>query len=207
MIKVIIIDDHPIVLEGLKRLLSGKPDIVLAGSYENGLSGLEAIKTIQPDVLLLDINLPDINGITLCKQIRGKYKDLKIIALSVHNERPVIKSMLQNGVNGYVLKNSVGNEIIQAIHAAQQGEVYLCSKTQEALKNGGSENLLEVPRITRREKEILQLIGQGLTSVQIAEQLFISTHTVESHRKNLMEKFDVNSTTAVIRLATEYGLL
>jgi DNA-binding NarL/FixJ family response regulator len=115
--------------------------------------------------------------------------------------------MLQNGASGYVLKNALGNEIIRAIYAIMDGEEYLCSSTKEALKNADMELLKAIPRITRREKEILQLIGKGLTTMQIADQLFISTHTVESHRKNLMEKFGVNNTTSVVKLASEYKLL
>ncbi|MCW3466715.1 response regulator [Chitinophaga nivalis] len=207
MIKVVIIDDHPIVLEGLKNLLSSQDDITVTGYFDTGMAALAALDKAMPDLLLLDINLPDISGLDLCKQIRRKNKDLKIIALSVHNERPVIKSMLQQGVNGYVLKNSVGEEIIHAIHETMDGHTYLCPKTQEVLKNNTEGGLVEIPRITRREKEILELIGQGCTTAQIAAQLFISIHTVESHRKNLMGKFEVSNMTSVIRLATEYNLL
>jgi len=207
MIKVIIIDDHPIVLEGLKNLLSNREDITLAGYFETGKAGLQGIEQMEPDVVLLDINLPDISGMDISKQIRKKDKDIRIIALSVHNEQPVIKSMLQYGVNGYVLKNSVGQEIVLAIHKTMEGQTYLCQKTQEIMRNNRDNGLVEIPRITRREKEILELIGKGLTTGQIAEQLFISTHTVESHRKNLMGKFEVNNMTSVIRLATEYNLM
>lgn len=207
MIKVIIVDDHPIVLEGLKNLLSNREDIMLAGYFETGKAGLQGIEQLQPDVVLLDINLPDISGMDISKQIRKKDKDVRIIALSVHNEQPVIKSMLQYGVNGYVLKNSVGQEIVLAIHKTMEGQTYLCQKTQEIMRNNRDNGLVEIPRITRREKEILELIGKGLTTGQIAEQLFISTHTVESHRKNLMGKFEVNNMTSVIRLATEYNLM
>lgn len=207
MIQVIITDDHPIVREGLRNLLNTTANIRVMGDYDNGAGTLKALETLQPDVLLLDINLPDMNGLDLCKQIRKKNKELYIIALSVHNEQPVIKSMLQSGVNGYVLKNAVSHEIIDAIRQVCEGQLYLCSKTREVLEKTEDSELPEVPRITRREKEILQLVGKGYTTAQIAEKLFISSHTVESHRKNLMEKFKVNSMTSVIKLAGEYNLL
>jgi DNA-binding NarL/FixJ family response regulator len=207
MIKTIVTDDHPIVLEGLKNLLSNRDDLELSGFYENGKDLLQALGKVKPDVLLLDINLPDISGLELCKQIRARDKDIKIIALSVHDEHPVINSMLQSGVNGYVLKNSVGTEIIQAIHTVMEGKRYLCGKTQEILNKSGDGQPKQVPRITRREKEILQLIAKGYTTPKVAAELFISTHTVESHRKNLMEKFEVNNMTTVIKLATDYQLL
>ena len=207
MIKVIIIDDHPIVLEGLKNLLSNRDDMQLAGYFENGKSGLEAIEKLDPNVVLLDINLPDIDGAAICRLLRKHDKDIRIIALSVHNERTVIKNMLSSGANGYVLKNSVGEEIINAIHTTLQGNNYLCRKTKEIMAQVSENDLVEIPKITRREKEILELVSQGLTTTQIAGKLFISMHTVESHRKNMIEKFDVASMAAVIKLATKYGLI
>lgn len=207
MIKVVVVEDHPIMVEGLKNILRSDAGIEVTGAYGDGKSILQALEKGQPDVILMDVNLPDISGVNLCGEVKKKYEDVKIIALSIHDEQPVIHSMLQNGASGYVLKNALGNEIIHAIYAIMDGEEYLCSSTKEALKNADMELLKAIPRITRREKEILQLIGKGLTTMQIADQLFISTHTVESHRKNLMEKFGVNNTTSVVKLASEYKLL
>lgn len=207
MIKVIVVEDHPIMVEGLKNILQNDAGIEMKGDYGNGKSVMQALEKEQPDVILMDVNLPDVSGVNLCMDIKKKYEDVKIIGLSIHDEQTVIHSMLQNGASGYVLKNALGTEIIRAIYAIMDGEEYLCSSTKEALKNADMELLKAIPRITRREKEILQLIGRGLTTMQIADQLFISTHTVESHRKNLMEKFGVNNTTTVVKLATEYKLL
>lgn len=207
MIKVLLIDDHPIVMEGLKNLLSRQEDVTVTGCFDTGKAGLQAIEALAPDVVLLDINLPDINGIDLCQQVRKNDKDVRIIALSVHNERPVIKNVLNSGANGYVLKNAVGDEIIMAINAALKGEIYLCRASRNIVSQVQEGELTEIPKITRREKEIMVLVSKGLTTGQIAEQLFISTHTVESHRKNLMDKFDVNTMTAVIKFATQFGLI
>jgi len=207
MIKVVVVEDHPIMVEGLKNILRSDAGIEVSGAYGDGKSVLQALEKGQPDVMLMDVNLPDISGVNLCGEVKKKYEDIRIIALSTHDEQPVIHSMLQNGASGYVQKNALGNEIIHAIYAIMDGEEYLCSSTKEALKNADMELLKAIPRITRREKEILQLIGKGLTTMQIADQLFISTHTVESHRKNLMEKFGVNNTTSVVKLASEYKLL
>lgn len=207
MAKIIIIDDHPIVSDGLKNLLSNRDDMEVIACYSTGQTGLEGSSSLGPDVILLDINLPDISGIEICKHIRKVDDEVRIIALSMHNDRAVIKSTLQNGANGYVLKNSVGEEIISAIQAVLNGRKYLCTKTREIMHNPGKGNMIEMPRITRREKEILELVSNGFTTVQIATQLFISPHTVESHRKNLIEKFEATSMTAVVNLATKYGLL
>lgn len=207
MIKVIVIDDHPIVLEGLKTLLTNRDDMTVVGCFDTAKIGLEAVKSQKPNVVLLDINLPDMNGAELCRMVRKYDKDVCIIALSVHNERPVIKNMMQSGADGYVLKNSVGDEIITAIHATLRGNKYHCRKTKEIMSQVREGDLAEIPQVTRREKEIMELVSQGLTTPQVAERLFISAHTVESHRKNLIEKFDVTSMTAVIKLATQYGLI
>ncbi|SRR5690554_1029827 len=206
MIKVYITDDHPIVLDGLRNLIESHEGIELKALFTNAEETLQALKNDLADVLLLDINLPDRSGIDLSKEIKELYPSLRIIILSVHNERAVIGSVLKNKVNGYLLKNSVGDEIIEAIHQVMEGEIYLCSQTKEIYYNSDI-GLEAVPVITRREKEVLSLIAQGFTTSQIAEKLFVSSHTVESHRKNLLEKFNTKSMSLVIRLSTEYKLI
>lgn len=207
MIKVIIIDDHPIVLDGLKNLIDRREDMEVLACYDTARAGIAGVENLSPTVVLLDINLPDMNGVEICRHIRKNNDKVRIIALSVHNERAVIKSMLQSGANGYVLKNSAGQEIISAIQTTLKGLKYLCFKTKEIMYSSKDENLTEIPRITRREKEIMELVSKGFTTGQIAAQLFISPHTVESHRKNLIEKFEVTGMTAVINLATKYNLI
>ena len=207
MIKVSIIDDHPIVIDGLQNLFSNHTDIELVGAYKTGHEALDALKKQETEVVLLDINLPDMNGINLCSDLKKLYPQLKIIALSLHNEHAVIRSMLQNGALGYVIKNAPGNEILEAIHEVAYGRKYLCSATRSTMTNAEADQHVTVPLITRREKEVLQLIGKGFTTQQVADQLFISPHTVESHRKKLMEKFEVSNIISVIKLATDYRLL
>lgn len=206
MIQIYITDDHPIVLDGLKNLINSQEDMQLKGLFTNGADTLEALKEEVPHVLLLDINLPDISGIELSRQLRVAFPDLRIIILSIHNEKAVIGSVLKNKVSGYLLKNSAGDEIIEAIHRVMGGETYLCRQVREIYDNVQGAGLEVVPVITRREKEVLALIAEGYTSLQIADKLFISSHTVDSHRKNLMEKFETNSIAVVIKLATEYKL-
>ncbi|MDR7131457.1 DNA-binding NarL/FixJ family response regulator [Algoriphagus sp. 4150] len=207
MIKIYITDDHPIVLGGLKNLIESKEGMQLLGLFSNANDTLIALKIEVPDLILLDINLPDTSGIELSKQLRESYPDLKIIILSVHNEKAVIGSALQNKVNGYVLKNSLGDQIIDAIHQVMNGELYLCEQSKAIYYNSDASEPNTIPIVTRREKEILKLIANGKTSTQIADQLFISPHTVESHRKNLIEKFGANGMSTVIKLATEYNLI
>lgn len=204
---VFIIDDHPIVLQGLKNLLESREGIRVTGIFDQATSALAALDNIQvPQVMLMDINLPDVSGVTLCQKVKQVHPEIRIVALSVHNERSVIMSMLQSGASGYVLKNAIGDDIVAALRAAMEGQIYLCSETQKALNEAPGTEPKELPRLTRREKEILELIGQGYTTQQIAAELFISTHTVESHRKNLKEKFGVPNTATVVRMAAELGL-
>lgn len=206
MIKVTITDDHPIVTQGLNLFLSNEPDIQVLATFANGSELLNSLKSHSPDVLLLDIYLQDTNGIDLCKLISEQYPDIAIIALSGQSEGIVISQMLQNGALGYVLKNAESEEITEAIRTVYRGERFLCKRAQESLQKLNKQNL-KIPKITRREKEVLLLIADGFTTHEIAEKLFISSHTVESHRKNLMEKFHVKSMTSVISRVSDLGLI
>jgi len=207
MIEIYITDDHPIVLGGLKNLIESQEDLLLKGLFTTAADTVSALQKYVPHVLLLDINLPDCSGIDLSRQLRESYPDLLIIILSVHNEKAVIGSVLNNKVNGYLLKNSAGEEIIEAIHRVVAGDTYLCSQTREINNNTEDSGPVAVPVISRREKEVLALVAEGYTSPQIADKLFISNHTVESHRKNLMEKFGASNMPVVIKLAIEYNLI
>jgi len=207
MIRIFTIDDHPIVLEGLKNLLSNDQDIILENQLTSGKETLLALQNTQPDIILLDINLPDMNGIALCADIRKEYNDVSIVVLSNSNDRNIILSALANGASGYILKNTPKEEISDAIRIVYGGGIYFCSGTQKILNSKSPESLLKLPNLTSREREILALIGQGNTSQEIATQLFISAYTVDGHRKKMMKKFKVSSMMAVIKIATENSLM
>lgn len=207
MIKIAITDDHPLLLEGLKNIINSHEDFEVVGMYASAAELFKNIATDAPLVLLLDINLPDANGIDLVKGLKEAHKELKIVAFSVHNELAVINSILNEGADAYLQKNATGNEIITAISDVLVGKRYICEKTQVILNKKTDSGLKQVPKLTRREKEILTFVAKGMTTNQIAESLFISSHTVESHRKNLMEKFQTKSVTAAVKSAIEYGLI
>lgn len=207
MVNIVITDDHPMMLEGLKNILAAEPDFKILDCFTDGKSTLDRIKRIQPDILLLDINLPDINSIELVALFKKQCPQMKIVAISVHNEYAVINSMITEGADGYIQKNASGPEIIAGIRSVFQEELFLCAKTKLKMSKKEDVGLQNVPKLTRREKEILMEAIKGSTTVQIAETLFISHHTVESHRKNLIEKFEVKSIASVIKLALEYGIL
>ncbi|MCJ7936076.1 MAG: response regulator transcription factor [Chryseobacterium sp.] len=207
MIKVAITDDHPLLLEGLKNILGNSDTIDVVACFKSVSEMNAGLAKHAVDILLLDINLADINSIELIKPLKKKYGDLQIIMLSVHNELPVINSTLSEGALGYIQKNASVSEILEGINTVYAGNRFLCSQTKSVLEKKSSDGLHQVPKLTRREKEILAEAAKGFTTNQMAEKLFISPHTVESHRKNLIEKFQTSNLSSAIKLAIEYGLI
>jgi len=207
MIKVAITDDHPLLLEGLKNILGNSDTINVVDSFKSVSEMNAGLSKQHVDILLLDINLVDTNSIELIKPLKKKYENLQIIMLSVHNELPVINSTLSEGALGYIQKNASVSEIMEGITAVYAGNQFLCSQTRFILEKKSADGLHHVPKLTRREKEILAEAAKGLTTNQMAEKLFISPHTVESHRKNLIEKFQTSNLSSAIKLAIEYGLI
>ena len=206
-IKVFIIDDHPMVVAGLHSLLGRLENIEVAGAVSNAFDAIPFLKKNKTDVILLDINLPDISGIDLCKKIQKEFPEIKILGISTFSERSYISRMIENGASGYLIKSASAEEIEEAINTVLKGKIYLSVSMEHIAKPLSiipSDNL---PALTKREKEILQLISEGLTNNQIAEKLFISPLTVDSHRKNLLTKLNVNNTASLIKLAVQNGLI
>lgn len=207
MIKIAITDDHPLLLEGLKNILNTRKSVKVIECYSCAKQLLERLPNADIDVLLLDINLEDANSIEILDKITKIKPELYIIMLSVHNELPVINSCINQGALGYIQKNASIDEILIGIETVYKGEKFFCTQTQKKMKVKENDQPNTVPKLTRREKEILIEAALGLTTNQIAEKLFISPHTVESHRKNLIEKFQTNNLSSTIKLALEYGLI
>ena len=207
MIKIAITDDHPLLLEGLKNILSNQPNINTVECYSSAKALQDALTTVEIDILLLDINLDNTNSIELIKPLKKKYPEMHIIMLSVHNEYAVINSCLEEGASGYIQKNASVDEIVEGINSIFDGNIFLCSQTKSVMNKKEKDGLNTIPKLTRREKEILAEAALGLTTQQIADKLFISTHTVDSHRKNLIEKFKTSNLSSAITLAIEYGLV
>jgi DNA-binding NarL/FixJ family response regulator len=206
MIKVYIVEDHSIVVEGIRSLLEDEREFEVVGYAGTGKDCLNFFLTHTTDIILMDISLPDMNGIDLCKIIKKKYPGIMILALSTFNQAIYISKMMESGASGYLLKNSGRQEIIQALHDVAKGKTYLSFEAGQALKSSGLKNP-DRPILTKREKEILQLITEGLTNIQMAEKLFISVDTVDTHRKNLYNKLKVNNTVMLMRYAIENNLL
>jgi DNA-binding NarL/FixJ family response regulator len=209
MIPIAIIDDHNIVIEGIKTMLKSNKEIEVLQSFENLKDTFENLNSAVK-VLLLDINLPDGNGINACKELLEKQPDLKIIALTNFEDTVFIKQIIKNGAMGYLLKNTSQKELTEAIKSVIQGKRYLPKKISDILLNdsiGIQNSNYFIPKLTVREKEILNLIIQEFTTEEIAAKIFVSTKTVESHRSNLIQKLGVKNTAGLVRVAFEKGLI
>lgn len=201
--RVFIVDDHYMVIEGIRSLLQSEKNIEWLGHAMNAASCLAFLQQQLPDIILMDISIPDKSGIDLCKEVKEKYPSVFIIGLSTFNQQSFIQKMMDNGASGYVLKNATKEELLEAITIVAKGKTYLSFEVSKTLKTKPADNII----LTRREKEVLKLIADGLTNIEIAQSLFISTTTVDTHRKNLLAKFDVKNTALLIRMAVQMQLI
>ena len=204
-IKVLIVDDHPMVLEGMRSMLTQINFVDIVGTAANAYEAIELIKAAAPDIVITDINRPEISGIELTLKIKKEFPEIKVIAMSTFKERSYITQMIQNGASGYLIKSASKEEIEEAILSVHEGKLYM--SLDISLSAFDKQEINNVPILSSREKEVLDLIADGFTNPQIAEKLFLSLHTVDSHRKNLLTKFGINNTASLIKLAAKYNML
>ena len=210
MIRVIIIDDHQLVIDGIRSLLSEEAEITCTGWALSGTVGLRKMQSDQYDVVLLDISMPEMDGLQACQLIRNKHPKVKIIALTMLEERSMIKAMVEAGANGYLLKNVGQDELVTAIKRVNNGKSHYSKEIAEILLSpepGERSNSGNRPKLSSREKQILQLIVDEMTSTEISDTLNISVNTVETHRRNIMHKLGAKNIVGVVRIAIEDGLL
>ena len=205
--RVFIVDDHPVVVAGLQSLLGQLENIEVAGAASNAFEAISFLKAHAVDVILLDINLPDVSGIDLCRKIRKDFPEIKILGISTFSDRSYISRMIENGAAGYLMKSASAGQIAEAIETVLNGKMYVSVSMEHVLRPLSVTAPGNLAVLTKREKEILGLIAEGLTNNQIAEKLFISQLTVDSHRKNLLTKLNVNNTASLIRVEMEQGLI
>lgn len=203
-IKVFIVDDHYMVIEGIRSLLQNEKNIEWIGHAMNAESCLAFLKQQQPDVILMDISMPDKSGIDLCREVKQKYPSVFIVGLSTFNQQSFIQKMMDNGASGYLLKNATQEELMEGIETVMKGKTYLSDEAGKALRKNDDNN---VPVLTRREKEVLELIAEGLTNNEIAAKLFLSSTTVDTHRKNLLSKLSAKNTAELVKLAFFYKII
>lgn len=210
MIKIAITDDHLLVINGIKSMLAEISGTQLIFDALNGKDLLQKLSAHQPDILLLDIQLADENGINLCQIVLQQYPEIKVIALTSFDNITYVKQMVKNGASGYLLKNIDVLTLQRALHTVQYGEQYIDPHIQKNIIQeslwGTKASRYDIP-LTKREKEILELISEGLSNKEIADQLCISLRTVETHRFNIVQKLDVKNTAALIKEATKRGLI
>ncbi|MFK5855274.1 MAG: response regulator transcription factor [Bacteroidota bacterium] len=203
MIRLVIADDHPIIINGIKTLLEKEKEIKLINEVNNGVELLKLLEDTEVDVVLMDINMPEMNGVDASKLISNKYPNTKVLAFSQYNEKRFVKRMLKCGASGYLLKNSPASEIIMAIKMIHKGGMYLSEELPNIFDDKKtpvrSDSLF--PDISRRELDVLKLICDGLNTQEIADKLFISKHTVETHRANLLLKVGTKNTAGLVKWA------
>ncbi len=200
--RLFIVDDHYMVIEGIRTLLQGEQQIEWLGHATTAEGCLNFLKQQQPDVIFMDIGLPDKSGIDLCQEVSTLYPSIGIIGLSTFHQESYIRKMLENGALSYLLKNATCHELMQAIATVAKGKRYLSQEMVLALRKPA-----DVPAVTRREREVLELIAKGMTSNEIAQQLYVSITTIHTHRKSLLSKFNQNNTAALIRTAIDHNLI
>lgn len=204
IIKVFIVDDHYMVIEGIRSLLQHETGIELIGHAMSVDSCNSFLKQQQPDVVLMDINLAEQSGIELCAEVKRQYPGVFILGLSTFNQQSFIRKMMDNGASGYVLKNVTREELIEAIGTIVKGKLYLSHEAALALRTSEDP---DAPVLTRREQQVLSLIAEGLTNNEVAEKLFISATTVDTHRKSLLSKLNAKNTASLVRIAAQLQLI
>ena len=204
MITIIQVEDHCLVTEGVRAFIAAEADMICAASCNSGENLMHTLQSQQPDVILMDVNLPDTTGIELCKLVKDKYPGIIVLALSINNQPGIIRKMTENGANGYVLKDASRQEIIEAIRTVAKGKTYFSRSVSMALRRP---DIADLPPLTRREREVLELIADGYTNPQIAETLFVDVTTIDFHRKNMLSKYKVKNTAALIKVAVSNNLI
>jgi two-component system response regulator NreC len=212
-VRVLLVDDHAVVRAGLRMLLSADPELLIVGEAEDGAQGMRMARDLAPDVVLMDISMPDMNGIEATRRIKELCPDVAVLALTMHEDDQYFFEMLAAGASGYVPKRAAPNDLIAAIHAVRSGGVFLFPSVarllvtdyRQRVERGGPAGAFDV--LTEREREVLVLIAQGLSNQEIADKLVISIKTVNRHRENIMAKLNLHSRVELVRYAIEKGLI
>ena len=204
-ITVLLVDDHPLVMDGIRSCLETYDHIKVVGTASSGLESLEKAEQLQPEIVLMDINMPDLNGLDATELFRERFPQIKLLILSMHDNREYIATALSFGARGYVLKDVPSKEIVTAIEAVHQGGTYFSSGVSEILLSHGDGET--TGPLTTREQTILLMLSEGKSNKLVARELDISVRTVETHRRNIKKKLDISSTAGLTRYAIEHGLV
>ena len=205
-IKILIVDDHNLVSEGIARIIISDQKYRVVAQLTSGAEAIEFVKNNPVQIVIMDINMPGVDGITATKEIKKIVPEIKIIGLSMLSDFGTIHKMLESGADGYLLKNISGDELFTALSQVLEGKTYLNTELQQLFLKGMRDQK-NIPLLTKKEKEVLNLIAAGLTNKDIATKLKIGEETIKSHRKNIMNKFDIHNTAELVRFAIEHQLI
>lgn len=212
-ITLLLVDDHEVVRTGLRMLLEGQYDLKIVGEADSGSEALKMVEELQPDVVIMDITLPDISGIEATRRLKQKFPNLSIVALTIHEDEQYFFEMLQAGAAGYIPKRAAPEDLILAIRSAFAGEIYIYPSLAKALvadylgRPPYEQEASSLNKLTPREQEVLEYLAEGLSNEDIGKILSISKHTVARHRENLMRKLELHSRTELVKYAIRKGLI
>lgn len=207
LLKIVLVDDHPMLIEGLKLIFNSFQHVEIKATFTTGTQLLEYADLDSIDILFLDIFLPDINGIDLCLKLKRRFPKLKIIALTSQSERGIVLQLIKNGASGYMLKSSDIDDFKILFEEIDHSELIFCKEVQKLMHKVSMYDIKKIPSITKREKEIISLLKKGKSTQEISDELFLSYLTVQTHRRNLLQKFQVNNVIELINKLNENGLL
>jgi DNA-binding NarL/FixJ family response regulator len=205
--KTVIVDDHPIVISGIAGILSDLENIEITEKFQSGITLLDYIEDHDVDLILMDIFLPILNGVDLCKTIKQKYPKIVIIGMSSQSERSLVMQFIQNGGNGYILKNASFDEFKDCIYKAIEGEIVFSEEVKTIISQPLSEDLERIPGLSRRERDIALLLSKGKSTQEIADDLFLSFLTVQTHRRNILQKYKMKNVAELIAFLLKNNML
>jgi DNA-binding NarL/FixJ family response regulator len=212
-ISVLVADDHAIIREGLRVMLGSQPDMEVVGTASNGYEAIQFVDQNEPDVVVIDISMPELNGIEAISRMLPQHPHLKVIVLSIHETKPYVYRTLKAGAKGYLIKETAGLEVVDAVRAVQRGERYLSQRIADLLTDisfrqlDTSMDVSPLDALSPREREILQLVAEGRTSQEIGERLSISSKTVDTYRSRLMHKIGVEDMAGLVKFAIQHGVI
>ncbi len=207
-INILLADDHTIVRQGLKLILSAHPDLHVVGEAANGKEAVELAAKLKPDIVLLDVAMPELNGIEATRKMVEANSRLRVLVLSMHKEAVYVREILRAGARGYILKDAIDTELLNAVRSVARGDGYISPAVSGALLDDYRKDVTDpVDLLSPREREVLQLIAEGKTNKEIATKLNLSVYTVDSHRGKIMEKLNLHSTGELVRFAIKRGLV
>jgi two-component system response regulator NreC len=207
-IRILLADDHAVVRQGFKMILAAQPDMEIVGEAGNGREALQLAGNLQPDVIVMDVAMPELNGIEATRRLGELSPRTRVLALSMHKDSVYVREILRAGARGYLLKDAIASDLLAAVRAVARGEGYLSPGVSDAVLNDYRRHVTDpIDLLTSREREVLQMIAEGKTNKEIATVLNLSVYTVDAHRGRIMEKLNLHSVNELVRFAVRYGLV